>query len=59
MSISYIKGAGDIVSLSTIISTLLNQMPNIAALFALIWTLIRIWETETFQTLWKKWKNKE
>lgn len=35
------------LSLGTIALTLLDKMPSIAALAAFVWTLIRIWETET------------
>jgi hypothetical protein len=27
------------------------MLPSIAALFTIVWTLIRIWETETVQNL--------
>jgi hypothetical protein len=44
-----IKIAGDIVSVTTVIGTLAGILPSIAALFTIVWTAIRIYETETVQ----------
>ena len=44
-----LKMAGDGLSIGTIILSLFDKMPSIAAFAAFIWTLIRIWETETVQ----------
>lgn len=43
------KHALDAVSVVTVIGTLADILPAIAALFTIIWTAIRIWETETVQ----------
>lgn len=43
------KTAIDGLSISTILLSLLEKMPEIAALVALVWTLIRIYETHTIQ----------
>jgi hypothetical protein len=48
------KYAIDAVSLLTVVGTLVEMLPSIAALFTIIWTGIRIWETETVQ----KWVGK-
>lgn len=41
----------DALSVATVIGTLVNVLPSIAALFTIIWTGIRIWETDTVQSL--------
>ena len=41
----------DGLSIVTVIGTLADMLPSIAALFTIIWTGIRIWETETV----KRW----
>jgi hypothetical protein len=43
------KLAGDIASLTTISATLMQILPPLAALFTVVWTAIRIYETRTFQ----------
>lgn len=47
ISIEHAKGTIDVLSLSTIFLALLDKMPGIAALAAFVWTLIRIYETDT------------
>ena len=39
----------DGVSVITVVGTLANVLPAVAALFTIVWTAIRIWETETVQ----------
>ena len=39
----------DALSLITVIGTLVNVLPSIAALFTIVWTGIRIYETNTVQ----------
>ena len=41
----------DGLSISTVVGALLGWLPAIAALFTIIWTAIRIWETKTIQKL--------
>jgi len=41
----------DVLSIATVIGTLAEMLPSIAALFTIIWTGIRIWETDTVQRL--------
>ena len=53
------KHAIDAVSVLTVLGTLMEALPAIAALFTIIWTTIRIWETKTVQTLVKKIKGNE
>lgn len=39
----------DALSLVTVIGTLVDMLPAIAALFTIVWTAIRIYETKTVQ----------
>lgn len=45
------KVIGDIVSVGTVLGTLSGMLPAIAATFTIIWTGIRIYETDTVQGL--------
>lgn len=45
------KHIGDAVSVATVVGTLMQYLPAIAALITIIWTSIRIWETDTVQLL--------
>jgi len=50
------KHAVDALSLLTVLGTLMEALPAIAALFTIIWTAIRIWETKTVQKFISKFK---
>jgi len=41
------KTAVDALSVVTVLGALVNALPAIAALFTIIWTALRIWETDT------------
>jgi len=43
------KTAVDALSFMTVLGTLMDVLPSIAALFTIIWTAIRIYETNTVQ----------
>jgi len=43
------KYAIDAASLFTVVGTMISMLPAIAALFTIIWTVIRIYETKTVQ----------
>jgi hypothetical protein len=45
----------DALSIGTMLGTLFQMLPNIAALITIVWTAIRIYETKTVQG----WLNKE
>jgi hypothetical protein len=45
------KVIGDIVSVGTVLGTLSGLLPAIAATITIIWTSIRIYETDTVQKL--------
>lgn len=44
-----VKAAGDAVSIMTVVGTLAEILPAIAALLTIIWTGFRIFETTTVQ----------
>jgi len=44
-----IKHAVDALSIVTVVGTLVNMLPSIAAIFTIVWTAIRIYETDTVQ----------
>jgi hypothetical protein len=46
----------DGISVATVMGTLMSWLPAIAALFTIIWTVIRIYETKTVQGWLKKGK---
>ncbi len=39
----------DIASVATVAGTLADFLPHVAAVFTIVWTGIRIWETETIK----------
>jgi hypothetical protein len=43
------KHVVDALSVMTVLGTLVEILPSIAALFTIVWTAIRIWETKTVQ----------
>ena len=45
----------DAVSVITVVGTLVDILPSIAALFTIIWTGFRIWETDTV----RQWTNRK
>ena len=51
-----IKGVVDTVSVITVVGTLVDALPAIAALLSIVWTLIRIFESETIQKLLNKFR---
>lgn len=44
-----VKHITDGLSILTVLGTLAEILPALAALFSLVWSLIRIWETDTVQ----------
>jgi hypothetical protein len=43
------KAVMDVASIGTIVATLVGLLPHLAALASLIWSCIRIYETQTVQ----------
>lgn len=52
-----IKHVTDGLSIVTVIGTLADVLPALAALFSIVWSIIRIFETETVQNWVKKVKD--
>jgi hypothetical protein len=50
-----LKYAIDAASFFTVVGTIVSVLPAIAALFTIIWTAIRIYETKTV----RRWLGKE
>lgn len=51
------KHVTDALSVVTVVGTLMEMLPAVAALFTIIWTAIRIYETDTVQSLLGKDKS--
>jgi hypothetical protein len=49
-----VKSVVDGLSIITVIGTLADMLPSVAAVFTIVWTSIRIWETTTVQNWVKK-----
>ena len=49
-----VKHIADAASVVTVVGTLTGVLPSIAALFTIVWTGIRIYETDTVQKWLKK-----
>lgn len=41
----------DVLSVATVIGAIVDILPSIAALFTIVWTGLRIWETDTVRGL--------
>ncbi len=50
------KNLIDTASLATVVGTLAGILPAIAAIFTIVWTCIRIWESRTVQEFAKRWR---
>lgn len=50
-NVELVKATTDALSVVTVVGTLLEMLPSVAAVFTIVWTGIRIWETETVQNL--------
>lgn len=46
-----VKHIADAASVVTVVGTLTGVLPSIAALFTIVWTGIRIYETDTVQRM--------
>jgi hypothetical protein len=53
------KTTVDAISIVTVVGTLAEVLPAIAALFTIIWTALRIYETDTVRKLLGKRKSNE
>ncbi|CAB4169469.1 hypothetical protein UFOVP1302_16 [uncultured Caudovirales phage] len=48
------KHVVDVFSIGTVIGTLADILPSVAAIFTVVWTSIRIYETETVQRILRR-----
>jgi peptidoglycan biosynthesis protein MviN/MurJ (putative lipid II flippase) len=46
-----VKHGADVLSVGVMLASLAQWLPSVAALFTIIWTAIRIWESATVQKL--------
>lgn len=53
-TVDTMKHVADGISIVTVLGTILDALPAVAALFSIIWSIIRIYETETVQKLLKR-----
>jgi hypothetical protein len=53
----HVKQIGDALSIITVVGTLANLLPAIAAILTIVWTAIRIWETDTVQMIFGRKKD--
>ena len=49
----------DTFSVATMVGTIAGLLPAIAALLTILWTAIRIWETDTVQDLFQKRRKRD
>jgi len=49
----------DAMSIATVVGTLMDVLPAVAALFTIVWTAIRIYETDTVQSIIRHYKAKK
>jgi uncharacterized protein HemY len=49
----------DLTSIGLIAMTIIGALPHVAAALSVIWSVIRIYETPTFQKWWKGRKAKK
>ena len=54
-----VKQTVDALSMVTVVGTLVDVLPALAALFTIVWTAIRIYETKTIQKFIRSFKDKE
>ena len=55
MNVEHVKQVVDGISMATVVGALVDLLPAIAAIFTIVWTGIRIYETKTVQ----KWLGKD
>lgn len=53
------KNVVDAASVATMLGTIGSFLPPVAALFTIVWTGIRIWETDTAQAFVKKKRKRD
>jgi|TARA_R100001086_G_scaffold158426_1_gene84868 hypothetical protein len=53
------KQVVDTFSVATMVGTIAGLLPALAALLTVVWTAIRIWETDTVQDLFSKRRKRD
>ena len=53
------KQVVDAFSVATMVGTIAGLLPALAALLTVVWTAIRIWETDTVQDLFSKRRKRD
>lgn len=53
-TVETMKHVADGLSIVTVLGTIIDALPAVAALFSIVWTVIRIYETRTVQRLLNK-----
>ena len=53
------KQVVDTFSVATMVGTIAGLLPALAALLTVVWTAIRIWETDTVQDLFQKRRKRD
>ena len=53
------KQVVDTFSVATMVGTIAGLLPALAALLTVVWTAIRIWETDTVQDLFTKRRKRD
>jgi hypothetical protein len=53
------KQVVDTFSIATMVGTIAGLLPALAALLTIVWTAIRIWETDTVQDLFSKRRKRD
>lgn len=51
MNPEHVKSAVDAGSIGTLLATIAGWLPHVAALFTIVWTGVRIYESKTCQRL--------
>ena len=59
MQLETVKQTVDALSMVTVVGTLVDVLPALAAIFTIVWTCIRIYETKTIQKFIRSFKDKE
>lgn len=54
-----IVNTGDVAAVGVTVGALAGWLPAIAAIFTIVWTGIRIYETKTMQSLIARFRNKK
>lgn len=52
----HLKQTLDLVSITTVFGTLMGILPSVAAILSIIWSIVRLYETNTVQKIIAKMK---